>query len=174
MISFQILGMMTCVFAVSVLLLNTRTSLEEKESKPKVRKLLTVCCILLWVLSLPVSVIAYFLHQPSSNRYAKLKNKLKVLDLSISSSDKLIRSLESENNRLKDQLADYRSDNNDSRYVSGLRAGSKDGFVAGYEQCLSERGISPNPDYAVHYINEAYSYSKQRVNNYANAADILE
>ena len=174
MIPFQLIGIMACVFAISVLLLNLRTSLQEKSQKPKFCRFLTGCCAVLWVLSFPVSVIAFFLNQPSSNRFAKLKSQLESRDFLCASKDRLISALEVENNRMKDQLLDFRNDSLDSHYVAGLRTGSKDGFVAGYEQCLAERGIPSNPDYSIHYINEAHSYSKQCVADYMRTIDLQE
>lgn len=136
MISFQTIGMMACIFAVSVLLLNARTSLEEKNSKPGLQHFLTGCCVLLWILSLPVSIIAFFLHMPFSNRLVNLQERMKLRDMVEKDKDDLIKAMKSKIKSLEDQVLDERFNRHEEEHISGLQSGYIRGYRQGYADGL--------------------------------------
>lgn len=120
------IGFMSCLFAVATLLQNIRYSLVDDNRNPALQSILQIICLILWALSLPVTVVAYFLWLPKHNRQEALHKK-ELAAKSLEGFEMLDRKMKP----LEQELAVYRESASSARSV-GYKKGRQLGFEEGY------------------------------------------
>lgn len=123
---FTVIGYMACVFAIATLLQNFRYSLVDSNQNPLLQSTLQIICLILWVLSLPVTIVAYFLWLPKHNRQEALHKK-ELAAKALEGFEMLDRKL----SPLEKELATYRESASSER-ASGYKRGRKQGYEEGY------------------------------------------
>lgn len=131
MLSYMaMIGRMACLFAVATVLQNIRYSMVDNDFSPVVQSILQILCLILWTLSLPVTIVAYFLWLPKHNRQEALHKK-ELAAKTVEGFEMLNRKMAP----LEKELAAYRELASLER-SDGYRKGRQDAR-AEYEQRLS-------------------------------------
>ena len=123
---FTTIGYMACTFAVATLLQNIRNSLVDNDRSPVLQSILQIICLVLWVVSLPITIVAYFLWLPKHNRQEALHKK-ELAAKALEGFEMLDRKLAP----LEKELATYRELASSER-ASGYKRGRKQGYEEGY------------------------------------------
>lgn len=137
MITFKIIGMMCCVFAVSALLNNIRISLNDSNSHQNLQNFLSIICGILWLASAPVSIAAFILHLPFSKRLQHAQDRITNQEYIIDSNNRIQHELESEITSLKFLLEAERQREPEQEFRKGIRNGYIPGYRQGFSDALS-------------------------------------
>ena len=131
---FEAIGIMACAYALSVLISNIRTDLEEKNAKPRMQAFLDVLCAIFSIFSLPVTVVAILLAQPSARQKEKLRGAIESRDMIIATKDQTIKLLD-------ERIAHY-----DALIVDDRKRCREEGYRTGYSD--AKKFLEDRTEYA--------------------------
>jgi len=136
---FSIIGIMSCLFALAILIQNIRVPLKESGRFTFLQAILQIFSILLWFLSFPVTIIAFLLWIPINDRIERVhKSELAKNSLeSYEAMDRKVAPLEKELQEYRESAAFERSIGRRDGYDSGYKIGFLNGHQSGAEFVMS-------------------------------------
>ena len=155
----DVCGIMFFIYALSRLLDYWRQSLIFDNAKQHLQLVLTICCIILWVISAPIAIIMFglnYLHDGlSESQYRKSEIK-RSNENCVSCHKHIIDPLKLQISKLKDDLLDESFSAHEDGFKGGLHSGYRDGYrecYKNYLECTGPFAESENVSYldVVHY-----------------------